>query len=268
MTGWRRRAKRNKARGILRELVGSPDNVVIVHYSCESFYDRVVASSPRITSIAVRDYSSGQTRSWSIHQVAEEQHALDDLEQRYDDLEKGMLADYYRYVSENPNAKWVHWNMRDINYGFLALDHRYKVLGGEPRVIPEVKKYDLARILVDLYGVSYIGHPRLQRLVERNNITKKDFLTGAEEAEAFEAHKYVQLHQSTLRKVDVIAGIMERACDGSLKTNASWREIYGADIAGLYELVTDHWSWKVTSLVAVPATLVGAVLAVIALVRG
>ena len=46
-------------------------NVWVVHYSCESFYDRVEGRSPRITSIALRKLNSAQTVSFSIHQVAE-----------------------------------------------------------------------------------------------------------------------------------------------------------------------------------------------------
>lgn len=56
--------------------------------------------------------------------------------------------------------------------------------------------------------------------MEKNHITKLDFLTGAEEASAFEAKEYVKLHQSTLRKVDVIAIIAVMAHEGTLKTEA------------------------------------------------
>jgi hypothetical protein len=45
---------------------------------------------------------------------------------------------------------------------------------------------DLSRPLVELYGVGYIGHPRLEKLIELNHITTGDFMTGKQEAEAFE----------------------------------------------------------------------------------
>ena len=41
-----------------------------------------------------------------------------------------------------------------------------------------------------------------------NKITKPDFLSGAEEAAAFEQHEFARLHQSTLAKVDVITHIL------------------------------------------------------------
>ena len=97
--------------------------------------------------------------------------------------------------------------MRDINYGFPAIAHRFRVLKGEPVEIPESQLIDMARLLIDMYGVQYIGHPRLQKIMLKNHISDINFLTGAEEAEAFEKKEFVKLHQSTLRKVDVMANL-------------------------------------------------------------
>jgi hypothetical protein len=55
----------------LEPIFADAGNVSVIHYSCESFYDRPNGASPRITSIAVRKLDSGQTLSFSIHQVAE-----------------------------------------------------------------------------------------------------------------------------------------------------------------------------------------------------
>jgi len=44
----------------------------VIHYSCESFYDRPNGASPRITSIAVRKLDSGQTLSFSILSIGVE----------------------------------------------------------------------------------------------------------------------------------------------------------------------------------------------------
>ena len=65
---------------------------LIIHYSCESFYDKKDGKTPRITSIAVRNLASGQTESFSIHQIAEEQkiHFVD-IPEQYDALERQML---------------------------------------------------------------------------------------------------------------------------------------------------------------------------------
>jgi hypothetical protein len=76
------------------------------------------------------------------------------------------------YAQKNSHCIWVHWNMRDINYGFQAIEHRHRVLGGSPTErLPEERKFDLARALVSIYGVGYASHPRLQNIVKLNKIT-------------------------------------------------------------------------------------------------
>ncbi|HUF19319.1 MAG TPA: hypothetical protein VMP00_01065, partial [Burkholderiales bacterium] len=54
------------------ELLEQGDTALVIHYSCESFYDKTDGKTPRITFIAVRNLRSGQTDSFSIHQMAEE----------------------------------------------------------------------------------------------------------------------------------------------------------------------------------------------------
>jgi hypothetical protein len=140
-------------------------NVWVIHYSCESFYDRPNGASPRITSIAVRKLDSAQTRSFSIHQVAEEQRVpFDQIAAHYDALERQMLDAFYGHVGGHKGMKYMHWNMRDINYGFAAIEHRYRVLGGDPVMVDDDKKIDLARLLIYIFGVDYTGHtPRWRR---------------------------------------------------------------------------------------------------------
>ncbi len=240
--------KRQKAGwATLDRLNAEASNCWVIHYSCESFYDRPEGQSPRITSIAVRRLDTGQTLSFSIYQVAERKAiSVADIEKHYDDLERIMLDEFYRHVGAHQGMKYIHWNMRDINYGFAALEHRYRVLGGEPVVIADDKKFDLARILIEIYGVGYAKNPRLASLLELNSIKPLNFMSGAEEAEAFQQHDYVALHQSTLRKVDVIANIFTRAQDRSLKTNTTWWEMHGGRLRAFWQLDTrknpSHWA--------------------------
>lgn len=49
------------ARKELDDIWDHPEQVSVIHYSCESFYDRTDGTSPRITSIAIRNLESGQT---------------------------------------------------------------------------------------------------------------------------------------------------------------------------------------------------------------
>lgn len=242
---------RRKASDRLSSLFKQREHVLVVHYSCESFYDRADGRTPRVTSIAVRNLASGQTQSFSIHKVAEQRHIpLADIAGKYDDLEKAMLDEFFDFVRTHQNFTWMHWNMRDINYGFQAIEHRYTVLGGTPTRVEESKKFDLARELIAIYGVGYIGHPRLESLVEKNMITNRDFLVGAQEAAAFENKEFVKLHQSTLRKVDILVNIAERAANNSLATNATWRERYGFHPSVIVEVIKEHWVYSLLGLFA------------------
>jgi hypothetical protein len=231
------------------ETVGERRNLaLIIHYSCESFYDIKDGRTPRVTSIAVRNFESGQTLSFSIHKSAELQNIpITEIVNYYDDLEKHMLNEFFAHLKTVTVQTFLHWNMRDINYGFPAIEHRYRVLGGVPVVVEDARKIDLARELITIFGVGYTPHGksgRLHSLMELNSITAKDALTGKEEADAFENGEFVKLHQSTLRKVDVIANILERTLDGSLKTKSNWIQQNGIHPGVIVEVVTKHWVWS------------------------
>ncbi|WP_040483647.1 hypothetical protein [Lyngbya aestuarii] len=258
---WKKVQKHRQAKRKLYNLMAKVDQVIVIHYSCESFYDRPDGSSPRITSIAVRNLESGQTTSFSIHQVAEiEGYSASGLGQHYNQLEKIMLDNFYDYVRRHGSYIWLHWKMRDINYGFPAIAHRYKVLGGQPEPINESKLVDLSRLLKDIYGDAYIPPPRLKSLAEENSMLREDFLEGKAEAEAFDNEEYVKLHQSTLRKVDVIAKIVERVDDGSLKTKSNWKDIYGNYLAAFVELIKEN---PVISAIVAIISFVSAVIGII-----
>ncbi len=226
-----------QAKSTLTDLGAKKDQVIIIHYSCESFYDSEGGRTPRITSIACRNYSDGQTRSFSIHQISElPEFAGVDPWDEYDSIERRLLDKYFEFVGQHiTHGQWVHWNMRDINYGFPAIEHRYEVLGGTPTRVPDDRKHDLARLLVGRYGKRYAGHPRLQSIMKLNKITDKDFLSGAEEADAFKNRRFLALHQSTLRKVDVVSSLLDAATAGTLKTNAPFWDLHGGSIRLIWE---------------------------------
>lgn len=251
------------ARADLRRVFGAGNHGFAIHYSCESFYDRPEGASPRITSIAARKIDSGQTRSFSIHQVAERARVPPaEINGRYDELERRMLDEFFEFLGQHRESEWLHWNMRDINYGFQAIEHRYRVLGGAPYEVENVRKHDLARLLIAVYGANYTGHPRLESIVDRNSITRLAFMNGQEEADAFEQGNYVGLHQSTLRKVDIIANLAERADRRSLKTNAHWWTVHGGSIRAVLDWLATH---PLLIVIASIASIAGLILAFTAL---
>ncbi len=236
--------KRKDAKRRLAEILTQPSNVVVIHYSCASFYNIPDGASPRITSIAARNLSSGQTQSFSIHQMAERRHySHAQLEQYYDELECEMLKEFYAYAKEHERDRWMHWNMINSQYGFQALAHRYQVLGGDASHVDlkEDARFNLADVLRVIYGPSYAPHHRLEHLVQMNNLTSAEFLNGQGEADAFDNKEYVRLHYSTLRKVTIISELAELAHTGKLVTKATWKDKYGGYGEALGELLKDNW---------------------------
>lgn len=241
----RRIKTHRKAKNIINGFYDNDSHCLLIHYSCESFYDIKDGKTPRITSIAVRYLNTAQTKSFSIHKVAElKQIPIDQINGSYDQLEKEMLKDFYKFVEEHKDYKWIHWNMRDINYGFEALKYRATILGTKTYDIKDENKFDLARLLIDKYGKGYSSHPRLPSILEMNKISPKHWLNGDEEAKAFDDKEYVKLHQSTLAKVDVMENILKMTAEEDLKTKSKLRDIYGINPQGLFELAKDHWLYS------------------------
>ncbi len=229
----------------LERIFNQKNSCLFIHYSCESFYDIPNGATPRITAIAVKHYGTNQTTSFSIHKVAELKHiAFEEITSHYDELEKEMLKEFFSYVEKHSGYTWVHWNMRNIVYGFQAIEHRYKVLGGKPSEIADERKVDLSLLLIKMYGIKYIGHPRLEKLKELNKISYLGYLSGKEEATSFQNGEYVKLYSSTVSKVDLLMNIVERMRTDELKTNAKWKEIYGVSIQGIFQFLNSKWWFR------------------------
>lgn len=236
---------RKEALKEIKELSKRGEYIFVIHYSCESFYALKEGQTPRITSIAVRGYKSGQTQSFSIHKVAElKQISPDKIEENYNDLEKIMLEEFFDYLDKHKQHYWVHWNMRDVNYGFQSLEHRFRILGGDPKFLEDSHKFDLAKKVEALWGNDYIGHPRLEKLTKVNGISEKGFLNGEEEAKAFNNKEFVKLHQSTLRKVEILSSILERVFEDTLKTDVKPFNHFLLRLADIVELVGENFIFK------------------------
>lgn len=232
---------RKNAISILNEIDKNRAISYIIHYSCGSFTESETGYSPRITSIAIYNLESGQTTSFSIHQVAEiKSIAFENIEVNYDSLEKEMLQNYFDFLNSHQTCKWIHWNMRNSNYGFKAIEHRFKVLGGVPVYLDDTNKIDLAKLFNEIYGDKYISHPKMENIIRKNEISMKDFMTGEEEARAFKNKEFVKLHQSTLRKVYAFSFLYDLALNKKLKSNSKWIDQYGFSLQGIYDYCTTN----------------------------
>jgi len=183
-------------------------------------YDDNEALSPRITSIAVTHYASEQTVSFSTHSIAEELHIpRESVRDRFDEVERKLLQDFYSFVRDRRDKHWVHWNMRNLTFGFEHLEHRYRVLGSnDATVIPVERRLNLNDLLSDRYGGEYASHPKMKSLMELNGGVHRHFLTGEEEVKAFQSNEFIRMHNSTLAKVGFLFHVISSLLKGTLNT--------------------------------------------------
>ena len=209
-----------KSRDLIRELRKHPENFYIIHYSCQSLYDDNETLSPRITSIAITHFATEQTVSFSTHSIADELHIKrENIFNKFDQIEKNLLEKFYKFIRDRRDKYWIHWNMRNLTYGFEHLEHRYRVLGGQDAaVIPVERRLNLNDILEDRYGSGYAAHPKLKSLMEINGGIHRHFLTGQEEIKAFENHEFIRMHNSTLTKVGFFCSVLNKFVKGRLRT--------------------------------------------------
>jgi hypothetical protein len=204
-----------------KQIKRHPDRFYIIHYSSQGLYDEGLdGMSPRITSIVAMHYSTRQTVSFALHAVAETLRIpKEEVVERYNEIEGELLKRFYAFARDRRERNWIHWNMRNIVYGFEHLEHRYRTITGEePPSIPVEVRVNLNDALKVRYGSDYAADPRMKTLMLLNGLLPQGFLTGEEEAEAFKNRESVRLNSSTICKVNFFHHVIENALRGKLRT--------------------------------------------------
>ena len=244
------------SRDFLRAVKQQPERYFIVHYSSQSLYDDDQQGlSPRITSIVVRHLATGQTVSFAMHAVAEELGiARENIVQQYDRIEGELLERFYAFVRDRRVQNWVHWNMRNLVYGFEHIEHRYRALVHKdaPQIPVEVR-INLNDVLKDRYGSDFAPDPRMINLMKMNGDLDQRFLDGKGEAEAFRNGQFIRMNSSTMSKVDFFAHVIRLMQVGKLRTAAN---SLGAWIDRLLESRAAKSVTLVSAAVAIPAAFV------------
>lgn len=189
----------------IRELEASKNLIRAIHYGCESWHsvkDRPVA----VVCIAIIDFKTHEEVSFSLTDFAE-------------DAEKNLLQKYYKYLRES-DARYVHWNMNFSDYGFEAIDNRYRYIfnADAPYIIPKDKRFDLDHLISTTYGKMYVNHPKFYNLVSINGLYKRYLLSGKEESNKFEKEEFGDIKRSTTEKARLIALLTKKFLDGTLET--------------------------------------------------
>ncbi|MDQ6529052.1 hypothetical protein [Flavobacterium sp. LHD-85] len=240
--------ERDKGLEIIAKLKKENDKTLIIHYSCESFFN-LEGRTPRVTSICVKNRGNNSTKTFSIHLQAQfhKKELCCITDEENDFLEKQMLKEFFCFLKNHQTHNWVHWNMRNSSYGFEAIANRYRILGGTVKEIEDQFKFDLPRILSLIYTNDFEDHGpipkkgQLLNLALRNEISLRDALEGKGEAELFDNKEYLKLHMSTCRKVDVINEILTLEEKCKLKVKIGKVRIYGLTPEGIFEIVKNNW---------------------------
>lgn len=235
----------------LKRLRDAQDNILLVHYSCQSLNDSNEGFSARISSIAVTHFVTSVTNSFSIHLVAERRKIKkEDIVAHYDVLEAELLTNFYDFMRQRLQHFWVHWNMSNSVFGFEALAHRYSVLTqNEAPVLDDEKKFNLIELVSAKYGKRSVDDPKMKNLMILNGGLHRDWLDGKQESECFTNREFVRLHKSTITKTYFFGSILGRLLFGKrLKTNHdNWKE--------RVEMTLEHPIAKVLGLIAVLFTI-------------
>lgn len=236
---------REKGLEIIEKLKKTNNKTLIIHYSCESFFN-LNGRTPRVTSICVKNRGNNITKTFSIHLQAQfnkrDLYSLTDTD--FDHLEKSMLKDFSEFIKKHSTYNWVHWNMRNSSYGFEAISNRYRIHGGHLKEIEDQFKFDLPEVLGHIYTYSFEEHKpkgQLLNLALRNSISDRDALIGKDEATSFDNKEYLKLHMSTCRKVEIIDRILTLEEKKQLRVNSSRIKIYGLTPLGIFEIVRNNW---------------------------
>jgi hypothetical protein len=209
------------ARTFFKAIRKNPAQYFIIHYSCEMLFDEdLEGHSPRITSIVVMHYATGQTQSFAFHLSADLLNiGKDDVDKNLDDIEMDLLSRFYKFARDRRQMHWIHWNMRGQLFGFEHLEHRYRKLTGlDAPNIPVEVRLNLNDILRERYGSNYAEHPQLKNLMLLQGDLPRGFLEGKEEAECFNRHEFIRMNESTNTKVHFFRHVIDLALRGKLKT--------------------------------------------------
>jgi len=237
-----RMREHREAKETLKTIANNKHNYSTIHYSCQSFSDSGLI--PRITSIAISNVSTWQSKSFSIHISAHLLKILpEDIPENYDKIEEDMLRRYFEYLRTSEKTTFIHWNMRDCTYGFHAIELRGKLLCPDAVFrLPNKRKTDLSRLFIKLYG----QESQFKLLIERNYPLPRGFMDGEEEAEAFDKGEYVKLYQSTSVKTANMSKLLDLAINGDLKTNVTRRSMYGLSVDDIIATIRDTWYLSLT----------------------
>jgi hypothetical protein len=191
-----------------------------IHYYTVA-WDDAKDRAPEPVMVAVHDLPTKAEKLFSIQLVAGRNNVPpDQIPDQRASLERAMLEELFAFMRAHPKARWVHWGMRNEQFGFAALEHRFRELGGEVGDLPDLpldRRIDLAEALKSEFGKRYAPDPRFPNLVRMLGLTERDLLSLEQLTDAVRAGQYGLMQRSLFRFVGPIAEIGALFLTGQLR---------------------------------------------------
>lgn len=209
-----------------------------------------------------------QTMAFSLKKSAEK-YNTDFFEASDDDkdvIEADMLQSFFEYVKDNQEKKWLHWNMKNNNFGFSALEERFETLGGKPFHFEEGKLINISVLLKKKYGRNFAKDStwngkmmgKMYDIFTLNGITDDSILNGEQEIKEYILKNIMSIEQSVLGKLKAFQTIVEKTSDNELTTRGKvLRDVYGLSIGGVFQYIQDN------AILAFLSSILGGVIATV-----
>lgn len=209
----------------LKKITEDPSKVLFVHYSGSSTYedDDYGNISPIITSIVIKSLDGQTDKQFAIHLEADKADIpKDQIQDSYRELELRILKLYNDFVRRHLECFWIHWDMKNIHFGFEAIKHRYEKIFenlDDYCEIPNNKKKNLRTIIEGMYGDNFVsGSDALKALMLCNSNSVEDpvYLSKDNESIQFESKNFIAVIKSVDLKVEFIKKATKKLSNKSL----------------------------------------------------
>lgn len=227
-----------EANKIIDDYVKKKSDYSFIHYARQNCFADAYEKGPRVVAIVVMNAESEQFAVFSLKKSAEKQDCdffkLNDLEK--DKIEHDMLQDFFEYVKNNKDKVWLHWNMKNNNFGFSAIEDRFHMLKGNPTHFEEGKLINISVLLKKKYGMNYAKDNmwngklmgKMYDIFMLNHITDSNILDGEREIIEYILKNITPIEQSVLGKLKAFKVIMEKTADNVLKNRGNLlKDVYG-----------------------------------------
>jgi hypothetical protein len=220
--------ERNIAVDNLKKLTEDPSKVLFIHYTVSKTYDDDYGQiSPIITCIVVKSLDNHVDKQFAIHFEADKAGIpIEDIQDSYRELELRILKAFNEFVKRHNHCVWVHWEMKNIHFGFEAIKHRFEKIFGsldDYSEISSANKFNLKTILEGMYGENFVAGPdELKNLLLCNNknLNNTIYLNKEVESSEFETKHFDAVNNSVDFKVDFIRKASKKLVKRKLKVTS------------------------------------------------